>query len=336
MKVTINDIAKLANVSKTTVSKVINNKAEGVGEETRKKILKIIEELNYQPSAIARGLVTKRTHSIGLIIPDIANPFFPQLARGVEDIAIKNGYNVFLCNSDNDVEKEEGYIKAFIDKSVDGMILTSSTSISDSHYQALKEKKIPFILVDRYIEGIEGGAGVFSDNKEGAYKAVNYLLEHGHEKIAFISGPLSITTALHRLNGYQAAHYDKGIEIDYDLVQEGNYHFKSGFEFIEQLITAKKKFSAVFAANDMIAIGVVKALKKHNIKIPDDVEVIGFDDIDTATLVEPALSTVAQPIYDMGALGAAMLIKMIEGKEIDQKNIYLKSELVLRETTRRE
>lgn len=334
MASTISDIAQRANVSKATVSRVINNKSEGVGEETKQRILDIIKELNYQPSLIARGLVIKRIHSIGLIIPDIANPFFPQLARGAEDSALKRGYNLFLCNSDNNMEKEKIYINAFIKKSVDGVILTSSLSKSNIQYQLLKERNIPFILLDRYIEGMEQETGVFLDNEEGAYQATSYLLKNGHERIAFISGPFSVTTAWHRFQGYQKAHYDKGVPIDYQLIREGEYRLETGREFIEELLVKNVPFTAVFAGNDMIAIGALKALKRQHIKVPDSVEVIGFDNIDLSALIEPALSTVAQPTYDMGALGAEMLIDLIEGKEIKQNNFYLRPELILRETTR--
>lgn len=335
MGITIKDIAKAANVSKATVSRVINNKSEGVGEETRNKILQIIKDLNYQPSLIARGLVTKRTNSIGLIIPDITNPFFPQLARGVEDTAMNSGYNLFLCNSDNSTEKENIYLKACAEKSVDGVILASSISTSKAQCQVLIEKNIPFILIDRYIEGMEQKNGVFLDNKEGASQAVNYLLENGHENIAFISGPLSITTAWCRFQGYQMAHYNHGNDINYNLVSEGNYQLNSGFDFIEFLLKKGEQFSAVFAGNDLMAIGALKALKKNNIKVPGEVEIIGFDNIDISLLVEPALSTVAQPTYEMGVQGAKMLINLIEQKKVEKSNIYFKPELILRDTTRK-
>ncbi|HBE77049.1 MAG TPA: LacI family transcriptional regulator [Firmicutes bacterium] len=334
MATTISDIAKCANVSKATVSRVINNKSEGVGEETKQKILNIIKEMNYQPSLIARGLVTKRIQSIGLIIPDIANPFFPQLARGAEDAALKRGYNLFLCNSDNSLEKEKNYINAFIKKSVDGVILTSSMSRSNIQCQMLKDSNIPFTLLDRYIEGMEQEAGVFLDNEEGAYRATSYLLKNGHVRIVFISGPFSVTTAWQRFQGFQKAHFDRGVPIDYQLIREGEYHLESGRKFVEQLLTDNIPFSAVFAGNDMIAIGALKALKKQHIKVPASVEIIGFDNIDLSALIEPALSTVAQPTYDMGALGAEMLIDLIEGQELQQNNIYLKPELIFRETTR--
>ncbi len=331
---TINDIARLANVSKATVSRVINNKSEGVGEETKKKILRIIAELNYQPSLIARGLVTKRTNSLGLVIPDIANPFFPQLARGAEDTALQYGYNLFLCNSDNSLEKEEKYLRAFIEKSVDGVILASSMSKSAFQCQMLKEAQIPYVLLDRYIEGSEPGMGVFLDNRAGAYRATDYLLKNGHRRIAFISGPFALMTGWHRFQGFQMAHCDQGVEMDYNLIREGDYQFASGKELIEQLLDAGESFSAVFAGNDMMAIGAYKALKQHRISVPEEVEIIGFDNIELASLIEPALSTVAQPTYEMGVLGAEMLIRVIEGQTVPEKSIYLKPELLLRETTR--
>lgn len=335
MRTTISDIARLANVSKATVSRVINNKSEGVGEETKQKILKIIKELNYQPSLIARGLVTKRINSIGLIIPDIANPFFPQLARGAEDAALKNGYNLFLCNSDNNLEKEKLYIDAFIKKSVDGVILTSSLSKSRFQCRLLKDRNIPFILLDRYIEGMEQESGVFLDNEAGAYQATSYLLKNGHERIAFISGPFSVTTARQRFQGFQKAHYDRGVPIDFQLIREGGYHLENGVKFVEELLAKKINFTAIFAGNDMIAVGALKTLKKQGIKVPDCLEVIGFDNIDLSSLIEPSLSTVAQPTYEMGFLGAEMLIDLIEGKKVKNNRILLKPELILRETTRR-
>ncbi|TCL65899.1 LacI family transcriptional regulator [Hydrogenispora ethanolica] len=333
---TIKDIARLANVSKATVSRVINNKSEGVGEETKQKILRIIEELNYRPSLLARGLVTKRTHSLGLIIPDITNPFFPQLARGAEDTAAKHGYSLFLCNSDNSPEKEQRYIEAFIEKRIDGVMLASSISKSaiQSQIQLLKSVDIPFTLLDRYLEGSEPETGVFLDNQAGAYQATDYLLKNGHRRIVFVAGPLGVMTSWYRFQGFQMAHYDNGVEIDYSLVMEGDYQLSSGKELVERLIEAELEFTAIFAGNDMMAIGALKALQSRGIKIPETVEVIGFDNIELSSLVEPALTTVAQPTYEMGVKGAQMLIRVIEGEGIPERNVYLKPELLFRATTR--
>lgn len=334
MKLTINDIAKLANVSKATVSRVINQKSEGVGAATKQKILQIIAEHNYQPSLIARGLVTKRTNTLGLIIPDIVNPFFPQLARGVEDEARKLGYNLFLCNSDHDLEKETAYIQALIEKSVDGVILASNMSKSNVQCQMLKERAVPFILLDRYIEGMEQEQGVFVDNQEGAYRAVEHLLQQGHQRIAYISGPLEVATSWNRFQGFQKAYCDRGMEIDYQLVKEGDYQIESGMRAIAELLRDGQEFTAVFAGNDLMAIGAMKVLKQHQLKVPEQVEVIGFDNIELASLIDPALSTVAQPTYEMGVLGAQWLVARIEDRPLPEQHLYLKTELLLRDTTR--
>lgn len=336
MKVTISDIARMANVSKATVSRVINDKPEGVGKEMREKILRLVEENNYQPSVIARSLVTKKTKTIGLIIPDITNPYFPQLVRGAEDYANRNKYHIFLCNSDKDVKKEKEYLKAFIEKSVDGVILTSNISATDAmQYEMLKKNNIPCVLLDRYVEYKSYKAGVFLDNIKGAYMATEYLLKQGHTKIAFVTGPLEVTTSVNRLKGYEKACNDRGIRIDNDLVMEGDYLMESGYRHILNLLEKGREFTAVFAGNDMMAIGAMKALKSKNIKIPEEVEIIGFDNIEFSQMVEPALTTVAQPAYEMGAKGAELLIKLVEGKKLKMKNIYMEPELIIRGTTRR-
>lgn len=333
MKVTINDIAKLANVSKASVSRVINNKSEGVGKETRDRILKVIEEHQFQPSMLARGLVTKRTKTIGLIIPDITNPFFPQLVRGAEDYASKYGYNIFLGNTDKSVNKEKEYLDAFVEKSVDGVILTSNISEADSQYKLLKQSSTPCVLLDRYVEYEDYEAGVYLDNVKGAYMATELLLSHGHTNIAFIAGPLMVATSVNRIAGFKKAHNEKGLPINDDLIVEGDYMMDSGYKLVDRLIEEGKKFTAIVAGNDMMAIGAMKALKRRGIGIPNDIEIVGFDNIEISQIVEPALSTVAQPAYEMGAQGAKLLIKLIEKKKLRNKNVILEPELIIRGST---
>lgn len=333
MKITISDIARMANVSKATVSRVINNKPEGVGKETRENILRIIKESGFQPSMVARGLVTKKTKSIGLIITDIANSFYPLLVRGVEDHANKYGYSLFLCNSDNNPEKEKEYINAFIEKSVDGVILSSSMNETSYHYNILKNKNIPLVVLDRCVEGEEYDASVFFDNTKGAYIAVNYLINKGHKNIAFISGSKSLIISRHRLDGYRMALEERNIEVKEDIIVEGDFQFESGYKRTIELLEQGKEFTAIFAGNDLMAVGAIMALKSKKIEVPQQVEVIGFDNVDISRYIKPQLSTVGQPAYEMGVNGAKQLIKLIEGKNISKKNIILKPELVLRETT---
>lgn len=335
MRLTIVDIAKLAGVSKATVSRVINNNPNGVSIETRNKILNIIDENRFQPSFLARGLATKKTKTIGLIIPDIANPFFPQLVRGIEDYAHKAGYSLFLCNSDNDLKKEKEYVSVLIEKGVDGVILAPSSSTGfNVKNDLLTVNDIPSVLLDRYVINSNYDAGVFVDNVKGAYMAVNQLIHNGNKNIAYISGSILITTSIDRFRGYSKALAENNLNVNNKLIREGDFSIQSGFIATTELIHDKVEFNAIFAENDMMAIGVIKALKKFNIKIPGEVEVIGFDNIELSSIFEPPITTVSQPIYKMGKLSAETIIKLIEKKEIENSILILEPELIIRETTK--
>ena len=201
--------------------------------------------------------------------------------------------------------------------------MTSNISTPNSQHTLLKQSNIPFVLLDRYVDGMEYEAGVFLDNIKGTYLATDLLLRHGHRNIAFITGPMSVTTSVNRLKGYQKAFGERGLTINNNLIKEGDYLINSGYKQTEKLIKEGRAFTAIFGGNDMMAIGAMKALKNKNIKIPGDVEVIGFDNIEIAQIVEPSLTTVAQPTYDMGVLGAKLLIRLIEGEKPKTKNILL-------------
>ncbi|HEY8362023.1 MAG TPA: LacI family DNA-binding transcriptional regulator [Tissierellaceae bacterium] len=331
MAVTIKDIAKLANVSIATVSRVINNKPGGVSEETRKRILELVKELGYQPNAIARSLVTKKTKTIGLIIPDISNPFFPDIARGVEDGAYMYGYNVFLCNTDDNLAKESEYINALKEKYVDGIIFTSSSIPKHEHMVALIKSGIPVVIIDRRID-FEDVYGVFVDNYEGGYIATKYLIDLGHRRIACIAGPLHTTTAKDRLEGYKKALMESGISIEEELIFEGDYKINSGIVGAEKVL--QHKITAIFACNDLMAYGAYKTIKSLGYKIPDDVSVIGFDDIQLSQILEPQLTTIKQPAYDMGLTAASMLIKLVEGQKLNKRVINFKPRLIIRRSTK--
>ncbi|SDG75122.1 transcriptional regulator, LacI family [Thermoanaerobacter thermohydrosulfuricus] len=331
MAVTIKDIAKLANVSITTVSRVINNKTEGVSEETRNRILQLVKELGYQPNAIARGLVTKKTKTVGLIIPDISNPFFPDIARGVEDSAHIYGYNVFLCNTDDNLEKESEYINALKEKYVDGIIFTSSSIPKHEHITDLIKSGIPVVIMDRRIDS-EDIYGVFLDNYEGGYIATKYLIDLGHKRIGCITGPLYISNAIERLEGYKRALVDNEIEVDNRLIFEGDYKINSGIIGAEKLL--EHEVTAIFASNDLMAYGAYKAIRSYGYKIPDDISVVGFDDIQLSQILEPQLTTIRQPAYDMGLTAARMLIKLIEGKKMNKKIANFRPQLIIRQSTK--
>ncbi len=336
MSITITDIAKMSNVSKATVSRVINNKSGGVSEQTRDRISKIIQDVGYKPNLMARSIVTSETKTIGLIIPDIQNPFFPQMVRGVQDYAVSRNYTVFLCNSDSDVKKQQHYIDTFIQKRVDGLILTTSgDSYPKSTQNMYKQYNVPVVLLDRKIAGLSYNAGVFIDNMAGAYEAVSYLLKNNPVKqVAFLGGPKEVDTSAERFQGYVKAHKDRNIPIDPKLVFYGEYTVESGYQMAEDMIKNCGSVSSIFAASDIIAIGAIRALRKMHISIPKETEIIGFDNIAISDMIYPAVTTMAQPIYDIGYIAAKKLINLLNDEEIGQKNEILPTKLIVRETTR--
>lgn len=332
MKITIKEIAKMADVSIATVSKVVNHKDQNISEETRRKILDLIDAHNYIPNRIASSMITKKTHSIGLIIPDITNPFFPEVARGVEDYAHQHGYHVVLCNSDNDPKKEVSYIAMLQEKMVDGIIFTSS-SLRKYDSSELLRFQIPVITVDREIENLRTKGKITVDNTNGAFQGVTHLLRQGRKRILHLSGPLSSKPAEDRRNGYQQALASQSISYDPGLVFEGDYTMEWGYKGVKMAYDQAIVFDSIFCGNDLIAIGAIKALGEMGVRVPEDVAIVGFDDIYIATVVMPNLTTIRQPNYQMGYKAAEMLIELIKDPNCDLADLVLETELVVREST---
>ncbi|CEN86780.1 LacI family DNA-binding transcriptional regulator [Paraclostridium sordellii] len=328
--ITIKDIADLAGVSKTTVSKVLNNKDQKISEATRQKILDIIKETNYVPNKMAQSLVTKKTKTIGLIIPDIRNPFFTDIARGAEDKAVNEGYNIILCNTDESLYKEELAFNTLSEKMVDGIIFAPSSKTEISSTYNISNK--PIVLVDKEID-IKNLRGVVSlDNEEGTYLEIKHLVGMNHKKILYLSGPLKTQIAKDRLKGYKKALEEAKINYNEKLVIQGEYSLDWAYKTIQSLNDIN--FTAICAANDLIAIGAIKALKEKDIKIPKDISVVGFDDIQTSSIIEPQLTTIKQNSYNMGYESANILINSLENKTINNiDKIIFKPELVIRSST---
>lgn len=333
MKTTIKDIARLAGVSTATVSKILNKKDQNITDATRNRVLAIIEEHNYIPNRVASSLVTKKTNTLGLIIPDIVNPFFPELARGAEDKANEMGYNLILCNSDNNIKKEEDYLEMLEEKMVDGIIFTASSRRTDK-FKKLSKSRIPIITVDREIKGLQTQGTIIVENLEGAYTAVNHLLDRGYSRILYITGPMTSTPSALRYKGYSKALEDRNILTKDEYILEGEYTITWGYEGIYQALNKGIAFDGVFCGNDLIAIGAIKALKEKGLRIPEDVGVVGFDDIYMAKMVDPDLTTIKQPNYEMGYKAAGLLIDTIINKKIEHNKIILKTELIIRGTTK--
>ncbi|MBU4047478.1 LacI family transcriptional regulator [bacterium] len=332
MNPTIKDVAELVGVHPSTVSRVINDDSR-ISEKTREKVFLIIKKLGYTPNAIARGLKTKRTHTLGMLIPDITNPFFAEIARGVEDAANKNDFNIILCNTDDRLKKERTYLEILRGKRVDGLIL-GTAHIKDKSILELEKNNFPYILVSRNIEELDKNC-VIVDDEAGGIMATEYLIKLGHRRIAHITGPLKIRSALNRLKGYKLALKKYGIEYRDELVGEGDFRIKGGYQVMKRFLKLAEPPTAIFAANDLLALGAMQAIQKKNFHIPEDFSVIGFNDIELASFVYPALTTIRQPMLEMGALAVKMLLRIIEEGEFNQRKIVLKPKLIIRESCKK-
>lgn len=304
---TIRDVAKLAGVSVATVSRVLNKNGY-VNKETEQKVTTAIEQLRYEPNAVARGLAGKRTGTIALILPDISNPFFPEMARGVEDVAHKHGYTVILCNSDDQGVKERTYIEILKKKYIDGIIFASNT-LEEADMAKMQEHDLPLVMLDR-APNQDSFSVVRAKNYEGAQLAVKHLLEVGCKRIAHIYGPQELITAKERTAGYEDA--VKNLPwYSPSLMVPGNFRLEGGVKAIEVLLERHPDVDGIFAGNDLMAVGALKALYRMGKKVPDDVAICGFDGIALTEITQPELTTIAQPIYEMGTLAATVLIEKI-------------------------
>lgn len=335
-KLTIEGIAKLAGVSKGTVSRVINNKPEGVSEETRKRIQDIIEEVGYVPNLMARSITVAQTKTIGLIIPDVQNPFFAQVIRGVEDCAMQYGYTVFLCNSDSNIEKEKKYLFQFLQKRVDGIIINTSGEIKHPKLTTLiHNSNVPVVLLDRKTSDFAKYPGVYVDNFSAAMKGTLFLIDNGNQDIAYLGGD-PVQTTLDRYEGFSKAHKERNLEPRKELISFGEHNIASGYERTKELLLLEKRPDAIFAGSDIIAVGVCRALREANIQVPREIEILGFDNIWICDAVTPTLSTIAQPIYEIGYVAAEKIMNSILIKEQKQEDEYLETHLILRDSTRRQ
>lgn len=329
---TIRDVARLAGVSVATVSRVINQSGY-VNPETAGQVMKAIEQLQYEPNAVARGLAGKKTGTIALILPDISNPFFPALARAVEDVAHKAGMTVIFGNSDDLGLKESSYIKILKKKYVDGIIIASNT-VRQEDIEYLQKDRIPIVLLDR---GLNTAACpiIRSRNRKGAKLAVEHLLSQGCRKIAHIYGPQEFITARERLLGYEET--VEGFSwYSPSLMFPGNFEIEGGRQAIKLLLERHPDIDGVFAGNDLMAVGALKALHDWGICVPEQIKVCGFDGIGLTEITEPELTTVAQPIYEMGALAAKILIQEIETRISENTIMELDVTLIPRKSTERE
>lgn len=320
----IKEVAKEASVSVATVSRVLN-KSGYVSEASLVKVMNAIKKLDYKPNLVARSLYHKTSNMIGLIVPDITNPFFPELARAVEDVAMIYGYTVLLGNSDQDLDKEKKYIELLKQKYIDGIILTTHTYEPEIH----KDTSIPMVALDRI--GDSHIPTVVSTNYEGAKDATKLLLQKGAKSIAHIRGPKNINSSDDRYRGF--IEVAKQNNMDY-IVEESAFQLELAEKVAETFFNTYPHVDGIFCSNDIIAVGFLKIALKRGIRVPIDLQIIGFDGASFGQMVYPELTTVAQPIYDMGAMATRLLIKIIEGNTPEQSFYEIPTTVIERNTTR--
>jgi LacI family transcriptional regulator len=336
---TIKDVAEHAGVSITTVSHVINQ-TRYVSEELTQKVYDAMQALDYRPNIVARSLRSGRTRTIGLMIPDISNAFFAEISRKIEDKGFEFGYNMILCNTDESPEKEERYIDVLVAKQVDGLIFISAGD-SGGFQKNPYRNEIPVVIADREVEGIESDV-VLIDNYAGGFTATKYLISLGHQRIGCISGPSPIRPSANRVEGYRAVLEAAGIPFDPDLLRVGDFRFEGGERCTEDLLNLPDPPTAIFAGNDMMALGAMRVIKRAGLRVPEDISLIGFDNTPLASLVSPQLTTISQPMKEMADLAVELLIEKINLKEKlkhnkdlkpEFKRIVLDTELIIRGST---
>ncbi|GAB6168686.1 LacI family DNA-binding transcriptional regulator [Clostridium carnis] len=329
-KTTLLDIAKYVNVSRTTVSMVLNNKAINVSEETRNKIFEAAKELNYIPNSLARSLSTNKSYTIGFVIPDIENPFFAEMAKAIETEAEKQGYSIILCNTFNSGKKEEEYIKLLISKLVDGVIIVGSGEENKS-IDLLRGNDIPFVIVDRHVDNEEKVNGVFCDNEYGVKIGIEYLMQKGYKNIAFVGLDKKKISKNSRLQYFSEISKNYNI-FNSELIEESEISLEGGIIATEKLINKNIPIDVIFYGSDVMAIGGMKCLLRKGYKIPEDISILGYDNIGICPFIEPELTTIAQPIYNMGKESCNLLIEVINNKKQQERIINLNPYLVERKT----
>jgi LacI family transcriptional regulator len=332
MPIDSREIATRAGVSQSTVSRVINNRP-GVREEIRQRVLKLIAEVGYYPNAGARSLVTSKTSKIGLLVSGIINPFYPELVESVEAFAREEGYNVLLCNLQRDPSMNEIYTRLLIEQRVAGVIISSITLDSEVHRQ-FSRAGIPVVFVNRHPSNTQQANAVVTDNVGGAYKITKHLIELGHSRIAFIRGLLNTSTSLDREAGYRQCLADHGLEFDGTLLEQGDYYREKAYEATVRFRQLPHPPTAVFCANDYMAYGALDAATDLGLRVPEDLSVVGFDNISFSSLKVIALTTVEQPITDMARKAMEILLDCITGEEKQKfRTVVYDSELIVRDTS---
>jgi LacI family transcriptional regulator len=327
---TIRDVARLAGVAPITVSRVINNKGYFT-EETRERVNVAVQKLGYMPNSLARSLRSRKTHMLALILTDITNPFWTTVARGVGDAASEAGFNVILCNTDESEEEQEHYLKAMLEKQVDGVLLVPAGSPNQA-IDLIHARGVPVVILDRRIPGAPIVDVVRCDSEGGAYALTQFLVSLGHRAITMLNGPQGISTSDDRGAGYCRALTEAKIIVP--AILNGEFTLESGYNLAIKALAADPRPSALFAANNFIAIGALKALRDSNLRVPEDITVVGFDDLPQALIVDPFLTVASQPAYSMGHKATEVLVARLSGLASETpQEIILPTQIIQRRST---
>lgn len=333
MSVTIKDIARELNISPSTVSRALRDHPD-ISPETKKKVMELAKKMDYRPNVIARSLQTKQTNLIGVVVPEIKHNFFSAAISGIEEVAYREGYAIIVAKSNEDSEREAININALVENRVDGLLISiSETTVDKEPFLMLKRMGVPFVFFDRVIEDIDVPK-VVVDDYNGAFKAVEYLIKAGYRKIAHLAGPEFLSISRLRLQGYIDALKKHGIDPNEYCIVHGGLHEEDGAIGFHRLINSFPEVEAIFAINDPVAIGAYMEIKKLGYKIPDDIAIVGFSNNPISSMIEPALTTIEQPAYDVGKTAANVLIDLIRNreKEVKPRTIVLRTKLIVRDS----
>lgn len=331
LTVTIYDVAREANVSMATVSRVVNGN-QNVKPATRKKVLEVIERLEYRPNAVARGLASKKTTTVGVIIPDISNNLYAELARGIEDIATMYRYNIILANSDQNEGKELTLLDTMLGKQVDGIVMMTD-KVTEKIQASMDHSPVPIVLAGSVDESNEI-ASVNIDYFKAAYEAVKVLIGNGHKKIAFVSGPDTHTVNQYKLDAYKKALEEEGLGVEESLIVSEEDTYDSGISAYEELSALEEGPTAFFAGSDELAIGIIHGAQDTGKHVPDDIEVISFENSKLARMVRPQLSSVVLPLYDIGAVAMRLLTKLMNKETVEQRGVILPHRIEMRDSVK--
>jgi LacI family transcriptional regulator len=312
MPVTIKDVARESGVNISTVSRALNNR-NGVNDQTREHVLAAAARLNYHPNRVARGLVTGRSHTLALVVSDIRNPFFAEVARGAEDAARNGNCDLVLCNSDLDADKQMEYVRSLLEKRVDGILMNSVAMLSGDQQTRLSESGVPIVLLNRSAP-TRTFSTVCADNETGGAMAAQYLLDLGHRRIAHLTGPRKHGNLSDRTRGFVRALQAAKRPVQ-PLVLHGKFNFAGGTELARKVLAERRDITAIFAANDVMAYGVVRAVLDQGLRIPEDLSLVGFDNVEFSSIIHPPLTTIHQPKYEMGQAAVEILLRLARNKE---------------------